>query len=73
MTEEIADQVALEKERMKYTVLAGNIHLWQQLYGNEDEEIPDEEIEWIRPESAEDIEAMLSVLEATQRGSESSA
>lgn len=71
MNEEISDQVALEKERMKYTVLAGNVHLWQQLYGEENE-ISDEEIEWIKPESAEDIEAILSVLSATQTDGERS-
>lgn len=72
LVDEIEQQIALEKERMKYTVLAGNVALWQQLYGNDqDDEVPnDEDIEWVRPESAEDVEAMLSVLEATQVGSE---
>lgn len=72
MGKDVEDQISLERERMKYTILAGNIQLWQQLYADEKDEIPDDEIEWIKPESAEDIEAMLSVLsagEANESGS----
>ena len=47
----------LELERMKYTVLAGNIELYKNLFPDKDEE--EEEIQWVRPESAEDIEAIL--------------
>lgn len=70
MKEEVNELVAIEKERMKYTILAGNLPLYQELY-KEDPDVPDDsEIEWFRPESAEDFEAILSVLEAGERGQE---
>lgn len=69
MRTEIDETIALEKERMKYTILAGNMQLYQELY--KEDTAPDESnIEWIKPESAEDFEAILSVLEAGAKGQE---
>lgn len=56
-----------EHERMKYTILAGNVQLWQYLFKDEEAleeyEVPDEEVEWFTPSSAEDIQAIESLLQ----------
>lgn len=69
---EMEENVSIERERMKYTILAGNLHLWRELYG-EEEEVDEGEIEWVTPQSAEEIEGILQVLqklEAQNTGSE---
>lgn len=48
----------IEEERMKYTMLAGNPHLWQALYGEQQEG----NIEWIKPETAEDLERIINIV-----------
>lgn len=64
MVDEIEREADQEHERMKYTVLAGNIQLWKELFGNEvDEgEVPDEEVEWITPSSVEEMEQIKNIL-----------
>lgn len=63
---ERADMVTFEKERMKYTILAGNVPLYQSLY--EDKSIEDEfsketgEVEWISPNSLEEAEKLLEMM-----------
>lgn len=71
MMNEMENIAILEKERMKYTILAGNTHLWQELYGEEQED--DGEVEWIVPKSAEEfaqIENILAGLEEQNQGGE---
>ena len=60
----------LEKERMKYTLLASNPQLFEQLYKDE-EEIDDSDVEWMVPESAEEVEDILDFLRQTQKQGES--
>lgn len=69
IVDELAQESELERERMKYTILAGNTQLWMHLYGNEAEE-EDGEIEWIVPESAEEVEQLERILNEIQSGSE---
>ena len=64
-------QGALERERMKYTLLAGNPQLYDQLYSDEEAEVDESEIEWIVPESVEEVEDILGLLQQTQKQSES--
>ena len=74
MTDEIDQEVMLEKERMKYTILAANPHLYKQLYEETDtDEIDDEDVEWIIPESLDEIEKIMEILERQQQGSEAGA
>jgi hypothetical protein len=56
MADENEEVVDMETQRMKYTVLAGNIELYKEIFSDEEDE---EDIEWITPKSAEDIEAIL--------------
>lgn len=57
----------LEKERMKYTLLAGNPQLYDQLYQERDEEVPDDsDVEWLVPESVDEVEDILNFLQQTQ-------
>ena len=69
MLDEVEQEVNLEKERMKYTILAGNPHLWKELY-SEDEEPNSEDIEWIVPKSIEEIEQIMKILDSQQIGGE---
>jgi hypothetical protein len=66
LVDETEQEYELEKERMKYTILAGNIHLWKELYKEED----DSDIQWITPRSAEEIEDVLKIVSSLQFGSE---
>lgn len=71
MIDDIERQSETEKERMKYTILAGNPQLWQTLYGADEQE-DEKDVEWITPKSAEDVDDMLNILKlAEQHGSES--
>ena len=63
--DEIETESDLERERMKYTILAGNLHLWRELYGDEEEDSDEprnEEVDWFTPESAEDIENIERII-----------
>lgn len=75
MVDEIRQAVELERERMKYTILGGNIDLYRALWPdeeeNESEVPPDEAIEWITPQTGEEIEKIIQLLEAGDRASES--
>lgn len=54
-----------ERERMKYTILAANPHMYKALYEDEDEDgdIPrDQDIEWITPKSVEELQEVQSLL-----------
>lgn len=66
MVDEAETTYNAERERMKYTILAGNVNLWKYLFedeeNREDYEVDDEEVEWITPSSHEDIEAMDAIL-----------
>ena len=64
MVDEIERDADLERERMKYTSLAGNTRLWQELFGKEleENEVPDEEVEWITPSSIEEMEQIQHIL-----------
>jgi hypothetical protein len=66
LVEESEESYELEKERMKYTILAGNIHLWQELYKEDD----DADVEWITPRSAEDLELVMKILDGVNEGRE---
>ena len=62
-------QTEVERERMKYTLLAGNPELYTQLYETEDPDpnLPDDEdVEWMVPESVEEVEDILTFLQQTQ-------
>jgi hypothetical protein len=69
MVDEMEQEINLERERMKYTILAGNMHLYDQLYKEDDDLPADEEIEWFTPKSAEDVEQILTILQE-QEGQE---
>lgn len=62
MLNESEESVQAERERMKYTILAGNVHLWKELYGEDDEQEDDGEVEWITPSSLEDMEKINDIL-----------
>lgn len=67
LNEDFHISTELERERMKYTLLAGNPELYERLYQEPDEdEIDDSDVEWMVPESVEDIQEIMSVLEQTQ-------
>jgi hypothetical protein len=56
--------VTVERERMKYTMLAANPQLYKILYNeDEDDDVPrDEDVDWFTPESFEDIDAIEKLL-----------
>ena len=61
----------IEKERMKYTLLAGQPELYHQLYEGDEDQIDDSDVEWMVPETVEDVEDILSFLSQTQTQRES--
>lgn len=61
----------IEKERMKYTLLASNPELYHQLYESDEDEIDDSDVEWLVPETVEDVEDILGFLSQTQTQRES--
>jgi hypothetical protein len=63
MADENDEAMDTEAERMKYTILAGNIELYKEIFSDEEDE---ENIEWITPKSAEDIEAILQDYQQVQ-------
>jgi hypothetical protein len=68
---ELMQGAEMEHERMKYTLLASNPQLYDQLYKEEDpEEIDDSEVEWMVPESAEEIDDIIATLEQIQTQNE---
>jgi hypothetical protein len=69
MIDEVIYNTERERERMKYTILAGNIQLYQELYPDQDKE-DEEEIDWITPQSAEEIEQIEKILSQVQSGGE---
>jgi hypothetical protein len=72
LNEDFEIQNELEKERMKYTLLSGNPDLYDRLYTEPDEgEIDDSEVEWMVPESAEEVQDILNFLNQTQTERES--
>lgn len=72
LNEDFEIQAELEKERMKYTLLSGNPDLYDRLYTEPDEEeIDDSEVEWMVPESAEEVQDILNFLNQTQTERES--
>jgi hypothetical protein len=68
MIDEAKEEASIEENRMKYTILAGNVQLYQQLYPAEEQD--DGEIEWIIPQSSEEIEMIEEILSGIQSGKE---
>jgi hypothetical protein len=67
MQEEFELQAEIERERLKYTLLAGNPELYSRLYEEDDsEELDDSEVEWLVPESAEEVHEIIDFLQSTQ-------
>jgi hypothetical protein len=71
LNEDFAIQTEIEKERMKYTLLAGNPELYDQLYSEDEDELDDSDVEWLVPESVEDVEDIMKFLSQTQTQRES--
>ena len=71
MQEDFEIQTETEKERMKYTLLAGNPELYERLYKEPEDEIDDSEVEWLVPESAEEVQDIINFLQQTQTERES--
>lgn len=70
--EDFTISTELEKERMKYTLLAGNPQLYEQLYQQDDDGAPDDaDVEWMVPESVDEVEDVLNFLQQTQTQRES--
>lgn len=59
-------EAELERERMKYTLLAGNQDLYHQLYEQDEDQIDDSDVEWLVPESVDEVEEILDFLQQTQ-------
>lgn len=55
---------------MKYTLLAGNPQLYTQLYQEEEPEVDESEVEWIVPESVEELEDIMQMLNQPRTRSE---
>ena len=49
--------MALEEQRLKLSILINNPELYKAVFGEEAEE---EEIEWITPQTAEEVEDILA-------------
>lgn len=60
-------EAELERERMKYTLLAGNQDLYHQLYEQDEDQIDDSDVEWMVPESVDEVEEILDFLQQTQK------
>jgi hypothetical protein len=58
--DEMRAESELEEARAKITVLAGNPQLYEHLWPKEE----DENIEWITPQSVEEVEDIVSYLES---------
>lgn len=72
ISEDFTISTELEKERMKYTLLAGNPQLYEQLYQQDDDGAPDDaDVEWMVPESVDEVEDVLNFLQQTQTQRES--
>ena len=72
LNEDFEISTNIEKERMKYTLLAANPEMYERLYKEEDEdEIDDSEVEWLVPESAEEVQDIIHFLQETQTQRES--
>ena len=61
---ERTDLVEIERERMKYTILAGNVPLYQSLYEdkNVEESFDNKDVEWITPTSIEEAEELMKMI-----------
>ena len=53
----------MERERMKYTLVASNPSLYKSLYEEKDIEGELGEIEWVTPTSIEEMEEFVRMLE----------
>lgn len=67
MIEEREEQFRLERDRMYYTIFASNPELARRLFDkDEDDDFDPDEVEWLTPRSAEDIEEVMELLGRTQ-------
>lgn len=66
MIRENEERISIERERMKYTILAGNPQLWKVLYEDEEDERFGE-IEWTTPQSYEEVEELERIINETHR------
>ena len=67
--QDIKDKYDLEKERMKYTIISGNIELYKALFDEKQEELnPD--VQWLTPRNAEEAEQLIAMLDIPRIGSE---
>lgn len=62
MIEESTELFDIERERMKYTILAANPSLFDSLYGEEKVEA---NVEWITPRTAEEFARVEEFLAST--------
>ena len=60
MLDERNEKFSIEDERMRYTLLAGQPQLYNILYGEESETAG---IEWITPETDEEVKQLMELFQ----------
>jgi hypothetical protein len=65
LLKEKEDAMEFEKERMKYTILAGNSTLYKALYEDKDieDDFSEEQVEWISPSSPEEADNFVKMIQ----------
>jgi hypothetical protein len=70
MNEDNKEKALLEENRMRYQIASTNPKLYLDIFGQEDEEVDDSEVEWTTPESTEEIEEILRAMQGLNAGGE---
>lgn len=68
ITEQEAQRIEVEKERMRYVMAAANPQLYQYLFGREDAE--EEGVVWTTPQTPEEVDELLTLISEQQVGVE---